>query len=322
MTGLVVLAVLPILAALAVLLILLVQLLGQADVAAGGDDPAVRGELQRIRRRLGGCLLAAVLVLVGGVLADALWPDATGLPLTLAPGLAAGLALLGFAVWPTVTPAASGQSSATLGRREAWSYGSGRSLLVPAALAIAYLALLAGAAVVASPDDAGLMRSFSQTQGALASSAGPFPGSFYGIPLAVVTVLLMASTYAALRRIASSATVSPAPVGGAAAIDRRWREIATRVVVRLSTSALLGYAGASMVFAGSAMRRASTFAENGGYDTVWSPIGAAVAGAGLVAILAAAVVGGAAVAAVLSLRSEAVRPPNGSQPAASVGRRR
>lgn len=308
MSRLLIFVVLPLLTGFVVVVILIAQLLGRADVARGGDGSVVRSYLQRIRRRLGGCLAVVALVLVGGVVLNAMLPTWMGVPLALAPGLAASVALLGFAAWPSISPRSAGPVSASLSRREVWSYGSRRSFLVPAALAVAYVGLLAAAAAVASPDDLGLMRSFAQTQGHLSSSASPFPGSFYGVPLAAVTMVLAASTYAALRQTATSATIVPATDGDLTAIDHRWREIATRVIVRISTAALISYAGGSLLFAGSAMHRASDFTINGGHATVWSAVAWVVAGVGLVAILAATVVGGAAVAAVLSLREEAVRP--------------
>ena len=62
------------------------------------------------------------------------------------------------------------------------------------------------------------------------------------------------------------------------------------------------------MYAGSAMHRASDFTVNGGSATSWSAVGWVAAIAGLVSVLATAVLSGAAIAAVLSLRDQAVRP--------------
>ncbi len=289
-------------------IVLLIQLVGRTEIAPGADDPLLRDGLQRIRRRLAGCLVAALLVLFGGVVLGTTQSAWLGIPAMLAPGLATSLALLGFAAWPVAASAGTGPVSATLTRREAWSYGSRRLFAAPATLAVIYLGLLAVSAAVASPDDDGLMRAFAQTQGDLSASATPFPGSYYGVPLAVVTVLLAVSTYAALRRLASSPTISPGTAEDLARIDQQWRRIATRVIVRISSTALLGYVGATLLYAGSAIHRTSDFTDNGGQSTPWSAVGWIGAGAGLVCLLLAIVVGGAAVAAVLTLRDQAVRP--------------
>ncbi len=291
-----------------VVVVLLIQFLGRAEISPCADDPAVRTSLHRIRRRLGACLAAAATALVAGLVLNGMLPAWLGLPLAVAPGLAASTALWGFAISPAAPPHHAGPASASLARREAWSFGTRRSFVAPAVLALSYLVLLAVAAALASPDDLGLMRSFAQTQGNLTLSASPFPGSFYGVPLAAVTVLLVASTYAALRRLAGSATILPTSADELVRVDRRWREIATRVVVRMSTAALLGYAGGTLVLAGSAIHRATDFTINGGYATWWSAAAWVVVAAGLVGIVAATVVGGAAVGSVLSLRDQAVRP--------------
>lgn len=291
-----------------VALALLPHYLGRTDVVVGGDDPQVREGLQRVRRRFGTCLVLALVVLVGGVTLNGLVPAGLGVPLALAPGLAASLALLGFASWPARPSQGAGPTSASLARREAWSYGSRGLFVTPAVVAVVYLVALAVAAFLASPDDHGLMRAFSQTQGSVFSSATPFPGSFYGAPLAFATVLLAISTYAALRRMAASATILPGAVGNDALVDQRWREIATRIIVRISTAALLGYAGGTFVVAGSAMHRTSDFTVNGGYLTPWSAAGWVVTGVGLVGVVAAVVVSATGIAAALSLRGQAVRP--------------
>ena len=308
MAGISVLVLLGLLAACVVVVVLLLQFLARASLGVGGDDPLLREGLGQVRRRFGGCLVAALLIVIGGVVLNGLLPGWLGIPLTLAPGLAASVALLGFAVWPTAPQVGTGSTSASLIRRSAWSFGSRRLFAVPATVAAVYLGALATAAVVASPDDAGLMRAFAQTQGNLSSSATPFPGSFYGLPLAAMTIVVVVSAYAALRRMASSASILPSATEDLLRIDQQWRRIVTIIIVRISAAALLGYLGVTLVYAGSAMHRASDFTVNGGSATSWSAVGWVAAIAGLVSVLATAVLSGAAIAAVLSLRDQAVRP--------------
>jgi len=291
--------------AAAVGLILLVRELAsrpsdRIDGEGEADGLAARA-YRRARSRALLCLGAALAVLVGGMALHSARPELLGLPLALAPGVAAATALLGFAVLPSAVEPSSGPVSAALTPRTAWSFGRRRAFALPATLAAASLAFLGWAALVADPDDQGRMRSFSITDGATTASSGPFPGSFYGLPLAVVTVLLAGSTYLALRRIASTAAL---PVPLASVADRHWRTGSTRVVTQLATTALLGHLGGAAAFAGLAVRSAATtISMNGGNASRMAPTGtvlAVVGGALLVAGVGTAVLG---VGNALTLRS-------------------
>ena len=130
--------------------------------------------------------------------------------------------------------------------------------IIAAVLLIAYLCFTMA---TASPDDSGLMRSISLTygrDGELTGSAGPYPGSYYSVPLIAVTVLLLALTCCALWRIAHTPSV---PDERYAHADRLWRVALTRFTVFLSVGSMLAYAVAVLLVAGSAVVRVGT---NGG----------------------------------------------------------
>ncbi len=279
-----------------------------ADAARAGDrSPLVVRAYRRARVRALGCLGGAVLVLVAAVLLDRTRPDLLGLPLALSPGLAAAAALLGYAALPAAADPGAGSVTASLTRRTAWSFGSRRAFALPAALAAGYLAFLGWAAVVAGPDDQGRSRAITVTNGlpelgdgALSSTASPFPGSFYGAPLAAVTVLLALATYLALRRIATTPTL---PVAGLGPADRDWRAVSTQVVTRLAAAALLTYFGATMAFAGITLRSAtSSLVANGGPDR------GVVGGTWLAVLGATAALGGTVVALTAVVRAASLRP--------------
>lgn len=314
MFGVPIVAVLVLLGICAVPLILLLDALGHRAQPIGSgalDEDAVARTVRSNRWRLAGCLVGTGAALVIGVWLNDLWPALLGIPLAVAPGLAASVALLAYATWPATErrDPRSGPASASLRRRQPWGFAPRRTFGLPLVLALTYLLVLLAGALVAEPDDAGRLRAFGLTQGDLSSRSSPFPGSFYGLPLAGVTVVLVAATYAALRRMAAS----PAVVHGSLTpatreVDRRWRAISTSVIVRTATASLLGYAAATLVIGGSAILRVSG-PDNGMTATPWIGVGWTAAVVGVVALLAAAVVAGSAVAALLSLRTRAVLGP-------------
>lgn len=264
--------------------------------------------LRRARQRALLCVTVGVVVLVGGAVLNAAVPDLLGLPIALAPGLAAAAALFGYAALPVTIEPPSGPTSASLAPRTAWSYGSRRAFAVPGTISAATLGFLTWAAVVADPDEQGRMRAVSFADGPVSTSAGPFPGSFYGLPLALVTVVLAASTYLALRRIAGIPTL-PRPTDAVA--DRSWRATSTDLVIRVANAALLGYLGGAAFFAGHATHSASSGLESNGGHLPGVVLGGtllAIAGAALV--LAGLVNAFRAVGQALTLRSaSAARTP-------------
>lgn len=314
MFGVPVIGVLLLLGVCAIPLILLLDALAHRPRAiedGAPDETAVARTLAAHRWRLALCLVGTATALIVGFWLDHLWPALLGIPLAVAPGLAASVALLAYASWPVTERRESrgGAVSASLRRRQPWGFAPPRTFGLPLVIAVAYLLVLLAGALVATPDDAGRLRAFGLTQGDLSSRASPFPGSFYGLPLAAVTALLVAATYAALRRMAGSpAIVHGATTPAARGVDRRWRAISTSVIVRTATASLLGYAAATLVIGGSAILRVAR-PGNGMASTPWLGVGWTATVVGVVGLLAAAVVAGSAVAALLSLRTRSVLEP-------------
>ncbi len=173
-----------------------------------------------------------------------------GLPVALAAGFSASAGLLLYSALPPAKLPAAAKSSAVLVRREPWSFAPRRAFAIPLASMAAFVLFLVATGITSSPDEQGRYRQISIATADTASSAGPYPGWFYGIPLIVATLVLAASAYLALRRIAGAPAL---PDPRMARLDRRWREISTRVVLRLATGAFLGYFGGTAVFGGMAM---------------------------------------------------------------------
>jgi hypothetical protein len=189
-------------------------------------------------------------------------PQLLGVPLAIAPGLAVSGALLLFAA--SVPPLASNPAinSAVLKRRHPWSFGPRWTFIAPLGIAAAFVAFLIVTGITSSPDSNGLYRGISVTDATTSSTASPYPGWFYGLPLMVVTVVLAMSTLLALRRVSATPSL---PNTRLAPLDRHWREVSTLVITKLTTAALLSYFGGTAFIAGQATHNAATsFAATAG----------------------------------------------------------
>ena len=304
MSGVVVVVVLG-----AFLALVAVMPLGRSSSSgARTDDAVVLDRLRAARRRGGLCVAAAAVLLVVGAVVGTTVPGLLGLPLAVAPGLAAVAALLGFAALPPGTARSEGPVSASLTPRTAWSYGSRAAFVLPGAVAVVTLGFLTWAAVVAAPDEQGRGRAFALSAPDVGSSAGPFPGGYYGAPLAVVTVLLAVAAYVALRRVATTPAL---PRPDQADADRRWRTGSSRLVLHLAGAALLGQLGAIVSFAGLAMHNAAASLSAMGADAgAVGPAGAVLALVGAALVVLAALSAALAVRDVLAL--SAVRRGHGA----------
>ncbi|MGI8458433.1 MAG: hypothetical protein ACR2LI_10020 [Propionibacteriaceae bacterium] len=330
MVGPLILATLVLVAGLVGLVVLVVRLARSTPLAAPPPQPAsplsaaqtrpyVDRALRQARLRALVCVGVAAVALVVGLRIEALRPDLLGLPSALTPGLAAAVALLVYAWLPTPPSAveSGGTVSAPLTPRSATSFGTRAVFTVPTAVAVVFLGFLAWAGAVAGPDELGRFREFPLSGRDWSAAAGPFPGSYYGLPLAGVTVLLAAATLAALRRVALTPVL---PVAGLDLVDRAWREVSTRIIVRISTAALLGYVGGSLLFAGGAIRSASSTAFlTTGHRSILEPAGVVLLGCGLLTVVAGVAVAMLAVLAAVTLRSALPMAVAGTPRAAVTG---
>ncbi|MFE6461647.1 hypothetical protein ACFVP0_29850 [Streptomyces cinereoruber] len=131
-----------------------------------------------------------------------------------------------------------------------------RFALLLAAEAAVLLALLAVAALTASPDDMGRAgRTLSVACGSLTQSRGPWPGLFYGVPLLVALAVGTAACGYALRRI----TGRPVPGGDSAvaAADARRRRERARVVTAAWGLLVSAPLAGTALFASGALRSLS-----------------------------------------------------------------
>ena len=244
-------------------------------------------------------------------------PQFLGIPLAAAPGLAVSGGLLLFAVTPPALVPKRERNSALLRSRRPWSFGSKWSFFLPLAVATGLIIFLTWAGVTSSPDARGLYRAISVSDDATSSTASPYPGWFYGVPLIVVTVVLAISTVLALVRISSTPSLPAAELGH---LDQHWRNISTRVITKLSTAAMLGYFGGAAFIAGQATHNVATSRGTNGY-VLRQPefvIGATLLVAGGVLAIAALVFLILAAFDAATLRTAALRAWRGDLQAGSA----
>lgn len=221
--------------------------------------PAATDEDRGVRNaRFRGLLALTAAGLIGGAtllpglfgtsLTAGFWYDA-GLIALLSPVLAASAGMLVIAAVPPLRSAASARRSASLHPRRPLGLlrRRDRSLLFASTLGAAALVLLAGA--FSSPDEFGRYRQLSMSTAGGHSSAGPYPGWFYGLPALALTLLLLASALLALRRIARA----PAPTDSREhAADLDQRGALSRFVARLASGGALGITAFVLLLGGRA----------------------------------------------------------------------
>lgn len=218
---------------------------------------AVRAASDRTRTRTLTAIATGVLVFVAFVWLNEATPQAYGLPLLLAPGIAAATGLVAFGAFPPVRiHTETSRRQALLAPRRPWSYGPGWAYLLPLTAATATIAFTVIAGVTSTRSQDGEYRAIRVFDGTSHTTASPYPGWYYGVPLLGMTVFLAAATMFALWRISSA----PAPgTGTLAEADRMLRTASARVVMKLSSGALFAYFGGVLFFAGQATRNAATF---------------------------------------------------------------
>ena len=227
------------------------------------DAGADWGMMSAARRRVLACAAGvAVVALAAGAGGDIL---RYGLNLALMPGVVSCIV----ACWAALPyadrdgAAASGSTGgvrvALLRSREPWTYARWYVLVQPIVVAILLVGYLTITACMGTTDGDAAGRSIRLTgengYGGVMGEATPFPGTYYAVPLIVVTLLLVAFTCAALWRISRTPAV---PGGRSAAADRLWRVSMTKFVVFLSSGSMLVYASGVLYFAGNAIRLVGT----------------------------------------------------------------
>lgn len=262
--------------------------------------------IARARRRALAAVGLSIVLFVAVAWIGIAAPQLLGLPLGLAPGIAVSGGLLLFAATPSARIARQESTSASLDPRAPWSFGRRGTFALPLTVAGALIAFLVWTGISSSPDENGLRRTISLGDATSMSTASPYPGWFYGLPLILVTVALAVTTMLALARVSTTPSM---PAVALTELDRRWREASTRVITHLSTAALLGYFGGTAFIAGQATHSVATVLDASGYadrqpesaaGITMMVAGAALAATGLVFLVLAA-------ARASGVRSDATR---------------
>ena len=230
--------------------------------------PPIDAPARAARTRALIAVMAGCVALLVGFLINTLLPGLMFLPAALTPGLAAAATMATLAIPLPATPPATARQEhgtgndvrvASLRAREPWTYAKAQVLTQPILAAVLLVAYLCLTMATASPDGQGRMRAITLDHGnGHGGTASPYPGAWYAVPLIAVTVLLLALTIMALRRIAHEPS---APHRAQADADRLWRVCLTRFATFLAVGTMLFYAAAVMAVAGSATWRVGT---NGG----------------------------------------------------------
>ncbi|WP_113718664.1 hypothetical protein [Arthrobacter dokdonensis] len=227
-----------------------------------------------------------------------------GLPLALTAGVSASGGLLLYSTLPAGSRQTASRQTGTRNAPRDRALLKPRALALPLAALLAHVALLVATGLTSSPDSRGRYRVLAVADATSGSAATPYPGWYYGVPLMLVTLVLAGTALLALRRIAGTPAL---PDPRMAALDRRWREISARVVLRLATGALLGYCGGTAALAGQAMVNVA-WHDAGGHLQPLLALGIATGALGVLLAVAGVVLLVLAARGALTIRSGARTP--------------
>lgn len=210
------------------------------------------------RRRALSAVIAAGVLAIGAITAVAwLAPELQGLSLTLTPGVAGATALLVYAAAPpTVIPVADGSPrQASLVPRTLRSLRPRAIVAAPLTLSLIIVVTLLTTGLTATQDSLRYSSSVSFETAEMSSTASPYPGWPYAVPLLLTVAALIIAALIAFRRI----TATPAlPSGTQATLDAAWRRRSAAIVSAITSSALLFILGGVWFYAGSAVASAAS----------------------------------------------------------------
>lgn len=207
------------------------------------------------RRRAFIAVAFAVVVFLAGIAAGVTMPELLGMPVAVAPLVASACGLLLYSATPPRSVVVRDDQPRTAGlvRRswlsvipEGWKHASIEITAV-------FVGLLIFFGLTAHPDDQGLSRAIRFEADDRTSTATPYPGWFYGIPVLIALVVLTVATVVALQRIGAAAAL---PHPDDADADARWRAGSASVVLSLATGAVLFTSGGIATMAGLTMNNA------------------------------------------------------------------
>lgn len=195
---------------------------------------------------MAGCGSLVLMLLVGSW-----WTQGYGLSYALAGSVGAIICCLVYAFYPRPPwdTDESGRVVAELSPRGPASFAKHWVFALPLSAAIALVLGLLLTGLYSTPDENGLYRIFQRRtlsgwgieEGQVVdvqynlSSNGPFPGWYYGVPVMICTILLIAIVFWALRRLANAPRPATADLFDA---DTLRRSLATRFIMTTSSAAL------------------------------------------------------------------------------------
>ncbi|MFJ2504693.1 hypothetical protein [Microbacterium sp. NPDC087592] len=246
---------------------------------------SVQSLLDAARRRAVIAVVFSGVVIVALFLAGSFLQSLAGLPIALAPALGGSAGLLLYSATPprAVVVASGAAREASLTPRTPLSFVPPVGTGLLAAAVILQVAFLIFTGVTSSPDGSGRYRTIAFQTADSASASSPYPGWFYGVPLLVATVVLVAATFLALWRVSSTPAL---PQRERADVDAGWRRATNRIILAVGGAMLLLQFGGTALQSGSAMH--NTYFE--GVPPIWDVLGQTLAGAGLALMIGSIVV--------------------------------
>lgn len=237
-----------------VLAVLAVLLVVVAVWAATGRRVPLRVEgsaplvLRAERRRSLAAIGFALAILVAGISTALCVPEWLGAGAAIAPALAGvGGLLLYAATPPPQDDGAQARYAASLSPRTPWTIAPPTALIALGVVLLLQFVLLVVTGTTSSADDLGRFRVITYSTDGVSSSAGPYPGWFYAVPLLAATVLLALAVWVALHRVATTASL---PGEGLEELDSMWRSRSAQIIVGLATAAVCFQLGGVALFTG------------------------------------------------------------------------
>ncbi len=264
--------------------------------------PAASAVVLRVRVRHAAAVVAAVLVGIAVIVLGAIRTQDMGVLFPLAPLLAALVAIMFLAFAPTFRET-SPVRRADLAPRTIVGVTGARIWAVAAALIVA-AGIVIALGVSANEDGRSITRRIDVAQAQ--STAGPYPGFFYGLPVLVLLALLAVAVVVTLRRLAAAPRPTDESLREA---DETIRRYTATVIVHTVSGAVAG-ALAGLLFAASSSTNSISYGiellPEGSGNVAADPVLAALA---LVELIGAAALGIACTVLVIRAVSIALRTP-------------
>lgn len=259
--------------------------------------------IRSARRRVLLAVLLSIVVLAVGFILGVSVPPLLGLPVAVAPLLSASAGLLLYGALPprTAEVGAADPRTASLAPRSPVRTGPRNWLMALLVSSGVFVALIIFCGVTASADDAGRWRAIGFEGGGHSTLASPYPGWYYGVPMAGALAILLACTWFALRRISTTAAF---PQRVDAALDQQWRVRSAGVLLRLATGAVLCWLGGVSLMAGIVMNNARIHGET---PALWHALAITLAFGGLTVLVTSIVCVFLAVAASTRIAEHATK---------------